>query len=102
MTREEYVEAYMKGVLEAWKMARKHPDLLDNDFLTVRSADEIADEVRDQIPEGKKATILMKFPEGEYKYGTYDFNTPLERAYVNELAMRIKSERFCETEVREE
>lgn len=54
-------------------------------------------------PAKKTATIIMKFdnqPQEEYPFGTFDFNTPLERRYVNEMAMQIRNDRFCETEVR--
>ena len=54
-------------------------------------------------PVDKTATIIMKFdnqPQEEYPFGTFDFNTPLERRYVNEMAMQIRSDKFCETEVR--
>ena len=54
-------------------------------------------------PANKTATIIMKFdnePQEEYPFGTFDFNTPLERRYVNEMAMQIRNTRFCETEVR--
>lgn len=53
-------------------------------------------------PVDKKATIIMKFDgdDEEYPFGTFDFNTPLERRYVNEQAMQIRNDRFCETEVR--
>lgn len=54
-------------------------------------------------PASKTATIIMKFdnqPQEEYTFGTFDFNTPLERRYVNEMAMQIRNDRFCETEVR--
>lgn len=53
-------------------------------------------------PANKTATIIMKFPgdDEEYPFGTFDFNTPLERRYVNEQAMQLRNDRFCETEVR--
>lgn len=53
-------------------------------------------------PANKTATIIMKFSgdDEEYPFGTFDFNTPLERRYVNEQAMQIRNDRFCETEVR--
>lgn len=53
-------------------------------------------------PANKTATIIMKFAgdDEEYLFGTFDFNTPLERRYVNEQAMQIRNDRFCETEVR--
>ena len=53
-------------------------------------------------PANKTATIIMKFAgdDEEYPFGTFDFNTPLERRYVNEQAMQIRNDRFCETEVR--
>lgn len=57
----------------------------------------------EMCPASKTATIIMKFdnqPQEEYPFGTFDFNTPLERRYVNEMAMQIRNDRFCETEVR--
>ena len=53
-------------------------------------------------PANKTATIIMKFAgdDEEYPFGTFDFNTPLERRYVNEQAMQLRNDRFCETEVR--
>ena len=53
-------------------------------------------------PTNKTATIIMKFAgdDEEYPFGTFDFNTPLERRYVNEQAMQLRNDRFCETEVR--
>lgn len=53
-------------------------------------------------PANKTATIIMKYAgdDEEYPFGTFDFNTPLERRYVNEQAMQIRNDRFCETEVR--
>ena len=46
MTNMEYVEAFMRGALDAWKLAQRHPDLLDSDYLTVRSAEQLANEVK--------------------------------------------------------
>ena len=56
----------------------------------------------EMCPANKTATIIMKFAgdDEEYPFGTFDFNTPLERRYVNEMAMQIRNDRFCETEVR--
>ena len=53
-------------------------------------------------PANKTATIIMKFAgdDERYEFGTYDFNTPGERVRVNELAMQLRYERHCETEVR--
>ena len=48
-----------------------------------------------------KATIMMVFDDGEYPYGTYNFNTEDEQNFVNELAMKIRSERGCQTYVKE-
>lgn len=48
-----------------------------------------------------KATIMMVFEDGEYPYGTYNFNTEDEQKFVNELAMKIRSERDCQTYVKE-
>lgn len=42
----------------------------------------------------------MIFDDGEYPYGTYDFNTESERKFVNELAMKIRTERDCQTYVK--
>lgn len=49
-----------------------------------------------------KATIMMVFDDGEYPYGTYNFNTENERNFVNELAMKIGNERDCQTYVKKE
>lgn len=53
-------------------------------------------------PVNKTATIIMKFAGDDewYEFCTYDFNTPGERVRVNELAMQLRYERHCETEVR--
>lgn len=54
----------------------------------------------EMIPAQLTATIWMKFPDGEYKYGTYDYNTPGEKVRVNEMAMQLRYDRHCDTEVR--
>ena len=46
-----------------------------------------------------KANIVMQFGKDEYVYGTYEFNTPSQRNWVNELAMKIRKERECQTYV---
>lgn len=49
-----------------------------------------------------KATIYMKFKEDRskrYPYGTYPYDTPTEKCYVNELAMRVRDERQCEIDI---
>ena len=43
----------------------------------------------------------MVFEDVEYPYGTYNFNTEDEQNFVNELAMKIRSERDCQTYVKE-
>lgn len=48
-----------------------------------------------------QAKIIMVFDGEEYEYGTYPFNTNEERNKVNELAIRIRQERSCQTYVME-
>lgn len=47
------------------------------------------------------ATIYMVFGKEEYAYGTYPFKTAEEKNRVNELAMQIRTERGCQTYVKE-
>lgn len=47
------------------------------------------------------AEIWMVFGTKEYKYGTYRFTTHAERKRVNEIAMKLREERGCETYVKE-
>lgn len=47
------------------------------------------------------AQIMMVFDGEEYVYGTYPFNSIEEKNKVNELAMKIGSERDCHTYVKE-
>ena len=49
-----------------------------------------------------KAQIIMVFDVDEYPYGTYEFNTEVEQKFVNDLAMKIRNERGCQTYVKEE
>ena len=49
----------------------------------------------------KKAKIIMVVDGEEYEYGTYDFETIEQRNRVNELAMKIRMERNCQTYVEE-
>ena len=51
-------------------------------------------------PERKTASIIQKFDGEEYVYGTYDFNTSGEKCRVNELALQLRHEKFCDVEVR--
>lgn len=46
-----------------------------------------------------QAVIVMVFQDGEYEYGTYDYNTTAEQKFVNELAIKIRQERNCQTYV---
>ena len=46
-----------------------------------------------------KAKIMMQFGKNEYEYGTFQFDTPEKRNWVNELAMKIRAERECQTYV---
>lgn len=50
--------------------------------------------------EEHKAQIILHFPDGDTVYGTFDFTSPGERTYVNELALKLKKERECPVEVR--
>lgn len=47
------------------------------------------------------AEIWMVFGAEEYKYGTYRFITCAEKNRVNNLAMKLREERGCETYVKE-
>ena len=48
-----------------------------------------------------KAEIVMVFENGEFVFGEYPFDTYAEQNRVNELAMKIREERDCQTFVRE-
>lgn len=101
---ENKVRGITSSIVES--AAHRHGD--DVGMLTSRknayTMDMIPDLKRllELCPAKKTATIIMKFPgnDEEYPFGTFDFNTPLERRYVNEQAMQIRNNRFCETEVR--
>lgn len=102
---ENKVRGITSSIVES--AAHRHGD--DVGMLTSRknayTMDMIPDLKRllELCPAKKTATIIMKFDnqsQEEYPFGTFDFNTPLERRYVNEMAMQIRNDRFCETEVR--
>ena len=42
-----------------------------------------------------QANIVMEFDDDKCVYGTYPFNSSIEKNYVNELAMQIRDERGC-------
>lgn len=44
-----------------------------------------------------KARIIMVFGKNEYYYGTYPFNTPNEQNRANEIALKVREERDCDT-----
>lgn len=48
-----------------------------------------------------RAKIIMVFDGEEYEYGTYPFSTNEEKNRVNELAIRIRHERDCDTYIKE-
>ena len=48
-----------------------------------------------------RAKIIMVFDGDEYEYGTYPFGTNEEKNRVNELAIKIRTERGCDTYVLE-
>jgi len=54
------------------------------------------------VPVSRTATIVLKFPETgeEVEWGTFDYNTPGEKARVNEMAMQMRYDRHTDTEVR--
>lgn len=46
MTKSEYTDAYMKGVLDAWNFARENKGHLDNDnILTVIGANAVCERI---------------------------------------------------------
>ena len=47
-----------------------------------------------------RVAIMMIFDEGEYTYGIYPFDTGEEKDKVNELSMKIRSERGCRTYIK--
>ena len=47
------------------------------------------------------AQIVMVIDENEYIYGTYPFNTDLEKNRVNEIALHVRNERQVDTFVKE-
>ena len=48
----------------------------------------------------QQAQIVLKDEDGEYIYGTYDFNSSLEKDAVNELARKLRKARKMGVEVR--
>lgn len=48
----------------------------------------------------ERARIILKTEDGEVVYGEYDFNTPMEKDAVNELAMKLRKDRKMGVEVR--
>lgn len=48
-----------------------------------------------------QAKIIMLIDDEEYVYGTYPFNTNVEKNKVNELAIKIRDERDCYTYIKE-
>lgn len=48
-----------------------------------------------------QAQIVMEIDGEEYLYGTYPFDTNSEKNRVNELAMKIRTERNVDTYIKE-
>lgn len=48
-----------------------------------------------------QAQIVMVIDGEEYVYGTYPFDTDAEKTKVNDLALKIRNERECDTYVKE-
>lgn len=44
-----------------------------------------------------KAKIWMQFDKDKYEYGTYKFDTDEQKNRVNDLAVKIREERNCQT-----
>lgn len=53
MTKEEYAVAYMDGANDAWELARKDPEYLKKDFLTIMGARLLADDISKMFEEGE-------------------------------------------------
>lgn len=48
-----------------------------------------------------KVRIIMIFEEGSYEYGTYPYDTDLEKKRANEIALQLRDERGCHTCIEE-
>ena len=66
----------------------------------LRSLLKIAEIRQTSYLPNQKAQIVMKDEDGEYIYGTYDFNSILEKDAVNELARKLRKARKMGVEVR--
>ena len=89
------------SVLRWWENCNKI--ISEENKAAIMTGQSVIEYVKALMENCAKATIVMKFADGkEYEYGTYDYNTPLEKVFVNELAERVRDERRCEVEVRVE
>lgn len=88
------------SVLRWWETCNKI--ISDENKEAIMTGQSVIEYVKALMENCAKATIVMKFEQGEYEYGTYDYNTPLEKVMVNELAIRVRDEWHCEVEVRVE
>ena len=44
---DDYIEAYMKGALDAWNLARRDPEFLQADFMTAKFAEPLVKEMKE-------------------------------------------------------
>ena len=66
----------------------------------LRSLLKIAEIRQTSYLPNQKAQIVLKDEDGEYIYGTYDFNSSLEKDAVNEMARKLRKARKMGVEVR--
>ena len=89
-------KGHESGTLIARMMAYEEDMLPD-----LRSLLQVAEARQSSyLPEQHKAQIIIKDEDGETVYGTYDFNSKLEKAAVNELARKLRDFRKVGVEVR--
>lgn len=55
MTKEVFIDAFMKGAMDAWTLAQMHPSLLEYNYLMARSADRLCNEFKDCYEEETNA-----------------------------------------------
>jgi len=58
MKNMEFADAFMKGALDAWKLAQKHPSLLEYDYLMARSADQLSNDIEKCCKEEANEPIM--------------------------------------------
>lgn len=93
----------MKKMIDAQVVLDYYETEIKPVYGVAKPANMLIEFILDMISDTKRAEIWMIFPDTneEYRYGTYDFTTDLEKCYVNELAMKIRDERDCWIDIRE-